>query len=95
MGLTTLQNHEQNNLSTEGILNFLKRQPHIMVEHTQTIRLMSLTNCLSVFDHFEGLALKELTNDECVNKLYFAEKYFCPAILLKRASGNNSFTMCY
>ena len=27
-----------------------------MVKHTQTIR----RNCLSVFDHFVGLALKEL-----------------------------------
>ena len=33
-----------------------------MVKHTQTIRRQKqkLTNCLSVFDHFEGLALKGL-----------------------------------
>ena len=31
-----------------------------MVKHTQTIRLQQPTNCLSVFDHFVGLALKEL-----------------------------------
>ena len=30
-----------------------------MIKHTQTIR--RLTNCLSVFDHFVGLALKGLT----------------------------------
>ena len=32
-----------------------------MVKHTQTIRRHFLTNCLSVFDHFMGLMIKELT----------------------------------
>ena len=32
-----------------------------MVKHTQTIRQQQVTNCLSVFDHFVGLALKGLT----------------------------------
>ena len=31
-----------------------------MVKHTQTIRRQQLTKCLSVFDHFVGLALKGL-----------------------------------
>ena len=31
-----------------------------MVKHTQTIRQQQLTNCLSLFDHFVGLGLKEL-----------------------------------
>ena len=31
-----------------------------MVKHTQTIRRLLLTNCLSVFDHFVRLALKGL-----------------------------------
>ena len=31
-----------------------------MVKHTQTIRRLLPTNCLSVFDHFGGLALKGL-----------------------------------
>ena len=31
-----------------------------MVKHTQTVRRQHLTNCLSVFDHFVALALKEL-----------------------------------
>ena len=31
-----------------------------MVKHTQTINLQQPTNCLSVFDHFVGLALKGL-----------------------------------
>ena len=32
-----------------------------MVEHTQTIRRLLPTKCLSAFDHFWGLALKRLT----------------------------------
>ena len=32
-----------------------------MVKHTHTIRRFLPTNCLSVFDHFVGLALKALT----------------------------------
>ena len=32
-----------------------------MVKHTQTIRRQQPTNCLSVFDHFVGLAPKRLT----------------------------------
>ena len=35
----------------------VKRQPHKMVKYTQTIRRLLLTNCLSVFDGFAGLAL--------------------------------------
>ena len=31
-----------------------------MVKHAQTIRRLLATNCLSVFDHFEGLAIKGL-----------------------------------
>ena len=31
-----------------------------MVKHTQTIRRQQLTNCLSVFDHFVGLAIEGL-----------------------------------
>ena len=31
-----------------------------MVKHTQTVRRQKPTNCLSVFDHFVRLALKEL-----------------------------------
>ena len=35
-----------------------ERQPHKMVKHTQTTRPLFLTNFLSVFDYFVGLALK-------------------------------------
>ena len=31
-----------------------------MIKHTQTIRRLLPTNCLSVFDHFVGLGLKGL-----------------------------------
>ena len=31
-----------------------------MVKHTQTIRRQIADNCLNVFDHFMGLALKGL-----------------------------------
>ena len=40
--------------------NPLKGQSHRMVKHTQTIRRQQPTNCLSDFDHFVNLALKEL-----------------------------------
>ena len=43
----------------ENVQSF-KRQPHIMVKHNQTIRQLMPTNCLSVFDHFAGSALKVL-----------------------------------
>ena len=36
-------------------------QPLKTVKHTQTIRRLLPTNCLSVFDHFVGLALKGLS----------------------------------
>ena len=37
------------------------RHPHKMVKHTQPIRRLLPKNCLSVLDHFVGLALKGLT----------------------------------
>ena len=37
-----------------------KRQPHKKVKHTYTIRQQKPTNCLSVFDHIVGSALKGL-----------------------------------
>ena len=45
-----------------GELEFwpFKCQSHNMVKHTQTIRRQKPTNCSSVFNHFVGLALKEL-----------------------------------
>ena len=37
-----------------------KGQPHKIVKQTQTIRQQIATNCLSVSDHFMGLALNGL-----------------------------------
>ena len=37
-----------------------KRQPHRTAKHSQTISRLLPANCLSVFDHFVGLALKGL-----------------------------------
>ena len=42
-----------------GALTFT-RQPQKMVKHTDTIRRQQPMNCLSVFEHFEGLAPKAL-----------------------------------
>ena len=41
-----------------------------MVKHTQTIRRLLPTNCLSVFDHFVGLALKGL-KELYINNVHF------------------------
>ena len=54
------------------------RQPHKMVKHTQTIRRQQPANCLSVFVHFVGLALKGLSrrvNNPMKSRffVYFAE----------------------
>ena len=48
------------NIAT-GFIQPFKRQPHKMVEHTQTIRRQFVDECLSVFDHFVGLTLKGLS----------------------------------
>ena len=48
------------------IFNSFKYQPNKMIKNTQTIRRLLPKNCLSVFDHFVGLALKELTLRLCV-----------------------------
>ena len=42
------------------ILEPFKLQPDKMVKHIQAIRRLLPTNCLSVFDHFVGLALTGL-----------------------------------
>ena len=43
------------------LVNPLSANPDKMVKHIQTIRRQKLTICLSVFDHFVGLALKGFT----------------------------------
>ena len=39
-----------------------KRQPHKIAKYTQTIRRQKPINCLSVFNHFVGMALKGLSD---------------------------------
>ena len=46
----------------DNILLTLYTQTHKMVKHTQTIRRLLLTNCYRVFDHFVGLAFKDLND---------------------------------
>ena len=41
-------------------ITIFKRQTYKMVKHTKTILRLLRTNCLSVFDHFVGWALKGL-----------------------------------
>ena len=53
-----------------------------MVKHTQTFRRQKLTNCLSAFEHFVGLALKELAFQKQSFKSY-----------KKRCSGNSKTSM--
>ena len=55
-GRVNLPNHHFNFIYPQPF----KQQLHEMVKHTQTIRRLWPTNCLSVFDHFMGSALKGL-----------------------------------
>ena len=48
------------NIAT-GFIQPFKRQPHKMVEHTQTIRKQFVDECLSVFYHFVGSTFKGLS----------------------------------
>ena len=42
------------------LYSLFNHQPYKMLKHTQRIRRQKPTNCLSVFVHFVGLALKGL-----------------------------------
>ena len=44
-----------------GIKFPISIKPHKLIKHTQTIRQQETTKCLSVLDHFVGLAPKRLT----------------------------------
>ena len=46
-------------------INPLKHQPPTMVKHAQTTCWQQPTNCLSVFDHFWGLAIKGVNLVKC------------------------------
>ena len=54
-----------------------KCQPQKMIKHTQTIRWLLPTSCLSVFDHFVGLALRGLKTCSCnAFNLHSSKMYF-------------------
>ena len=53
-----------------------------MVKHTQTIRRLLLTNCLSVFDQFVGLPLEGLTSSFFISFLNFNEIFFSQTFLV-------------
>ena len=57
-----IKNHKTWDLVAALMLNSVVEPTdwHKMIKHTQTIRWQQPTNCLSVFDHFVGLALKGL-----------------------------------
>ena len=54
-----------------------------MVKHTQTIHRLLPTNCLSVFDHFVGLALNGL---KYVQPIKVRLLYFEPASKIRSSS---------
>ena len=82
---------------TEKILLPFKRQRHIMVKYTQTIRRQQRTSCLSVFDYFVGLVFKGLLENFIfcvvrkklfkVNSLEWAANFECP-------QGSKCFAFC-
>ena len=57
-----------------------------MVKHTQTIRRLLPTNCLSVLDHFVGLALKSLLSNKYNNTFSasFSDSILIPLSNLKK-----------
>ena len=50
----------------------LENQRHKTIKHTQTVCRQKPTNCLSLFDHFVGLALKGLMMSFCNTVPYTA-----------------------
>ena len=60
-----------------------------MVKYIQTIRRQKPTNCLSKFDHFEGLALKGLSFACKINQNDFTDWLpFLPSNLKEKISFN-------
>ena len=58
-----------------------------MVKHTQTIRRPLPTNCLNVFDHFVGLALKSLSSSQFYNTEACLER--CQTYMMEMFWENN------
>ena len=52
-----------------------------MVNHTGTVRRLLPTNCLSVFDHFVGLALKGVTYLVIVKHIFHQNQPFATSHL--------------
>ena len=55
-----------------------------MVKHTETIRPQKPTNCLSVFDHFVGLALKGLRSRKLIKNASTKIVYYVMNNYIKR-----------
>ena len=68
------------------ITEIFEGQPNKMVKHTRTIRRKHPANCLSVFDHFEGLALKVLRGAFRTPSSIYDEVFFA-----KTLTSNNNF----
>ena len=58
----------------------VKRQPHKMVKHTQKIRRLQPRICLSVFDHFVGLAFKWLDETTLASSILYLYAYQYPGL---------------
>ena len=58
-----------------------------MVKHTQTIRRLLPTNCLSVFDHFVGLAPMKVQS-------FHYQKLFHDLFVWNRSKDHNSLAFC-
>ena len=73
-----------------------------MVKHTQTNRRLLPTNCLSVFDHFMGLALRRLSLWSGILEKYLWRSSFLMKLLRKTPTEfffnhrfqNTYFTQC-
>ena len=69
-----------------------------MVKHSQTIRRLLPTNCLSVFDHFVGFALKGMkyfakrlngnTNRKNSLRFHHSEKGYCIIVISGNQAGS-------
>ena len=64
-----------------------------MVKHTQKINQQSPTNCLSVFDHFVLLVLKELTHFKPIFPLHFKHQETCHFLILEGIERENGLEM--
>ena len=68
--------NESNNRRNKGVCcleTLFKHGPHKTVKHTKTIHRPMPTNWLSVFDHFLGLELKEITRFRLIFNFCFSK----------------------